>query len=264
MPDLRGTSKNDKGISAYEKGIAFSVSTENISSHLQYFISHANKKFQPGVLRANPNLWDLPMGSAYWRLNTNKSTKSSALRDMVDKANSNKYQFDCTNFAYFASLYVVLEITNNDNKFEQMIEDTAMSFYPRDQTTELFPIGYYNNINEVPAGSRIYIQLIGELKKVNEGKEPFENMIPDFLRGEYCLKVTNDKYYAHGLFEKSESWDNIVYNYLNTVLYHLQEEYPRKFVEFGDDTDSPLDKNSRIIYLYDHHINYEVRIIKLK
>lgn len=269
MPDPKGTSKNKKGTSAYEKGLPVSMSPENISSHLQYFISHTNKNFQPGVLLANndspPDLWIKPMGSAYWRLNTEISTnKSAAIRDMVDKTNWRKYQYDCTNFAYFASLYVLLEITNDDNKFNLMIEDSAMSFYQRDQTTKFFPIGYYNHTNKVPVGSRIYIQLVGELKKVGEGKEPFINMIPDYLLAEYCLKITDDKYYAHGLTKGFEKWRDLLYLYLDELLYHLQgqEDYPRKFVEFGDGTDSPSDKASRMMYLHDHHLKFEVRIIK--
>lgn len=270
MPDLKGTSKNEKGTSAYEKGLPVSMSPENISSHLQHFISNTNKNFQPGVLLANkdspPDLWIKPMGSAYWIWNTEISTKSDAIRDMVDKANSGKYQYDCTNFAYFASLYVLLMITNDDNKFKLMIEDSEMSFYPRDQNTKFFPIGYYNHINKVPVGSRIYIELVGELTKVGEGrvKEPFTNMVPEYLRGEYCLKTTDDKYYAHGLSDRSESWRELLYLYLNELLYYLQgqEDYPRKFVEFGDGTDSPSDKASRMIYLRDHHLKYEVRIIK--
>lgn len=258
-----------KGTSAYEKGLTVSMSPVNISFHLLNFISRANKKFLAGVLLANkdspPDLWIKAKGSAYWRLNTEISTKSAAIRDMVDKVNSRKYQYDCTNFAYFASLYVLLKITNDDNKFNLMIEDSEMSFYPRDHNTKFFPIDYYNNINKVPVGSRIYIQLVGELTKVGKGreKEPFTNMIPEYLRGEYCLKTTDDKYYALG-FKGFNKWSYLLDSYLTEVLYRLQgmESYPRKFVEFGDGTDSPSDIASRIKYLYNHHLKYEVRIIK--
>jgi hypothetical protein len=262
--DAKGTSEEErqlkpKGTTLAEKGCTETSGSETISAALQYFIKNANTKFKEGVFRVNPEFWHFD--SAYPVLNPDKNA-SNALRDMVSATNSNKYLFDCTNFAYFASLYAVLETINNDSRFDRIIEYNALSFFARDQTTQFFPVKQYADINSVPIGSRIYLKLYGELTNIDGNKQPFKRLIPQFILAEYCLKVTDQKYYGHGITDPArlDNWEVLVHDYLKAVISYL----PKKFIEFGDENPaSAFDDYSRIIFLFKHHIEDEVRIIQI-
>ena len=261
-PEEKGTTEEEKnrktkGTTLKEKGLTETTLSATISSALKYFIQNTNTDFEAGKFRINPDFWHFD--SAYPVVNPDKSA-SKALRDMVSATNSNKYQFDCTNFAYFASLYAVLKVINNDSIFDQILEYNVMSFFAREHTIQFFPVKHYQNIELVPVGARIYLKLYGELTNLEGNKQPFQNLLPQFVLGEYCLKVTDQKYYGHGITDPNrlESWENLVYNYLEQVNILL----PKKFKEFDDDIPSSAkDDVFRITHLFKNHIEDEVRII---